>query len=43
VVDYVDLQVGGSRPGEGDPNSNIRAYKLCDPAIAGSCDPIQVP
>jgi len=43
VVDYVDIQIGGSGPGGGDPNSNIRAYKLCEPTVASTCAPISVP
>jgi hypothetical protein len=44
VVDYVDQFVpGGSGPGEGDPDSNIRAYRLCEPTEASTCDPISVP
>jgi hypothetical protein len=43
VVEVVDVQVGGSGPGGGDPNSNLRAIALCDPAIDGSCDPVNVP
>jgi Flp pilus assembly protein TadG len=43
VVEIVDVQVGGGGPGSGDPNSNLRAVKLCDQAVAGSCDPISVP
>jgi Flp pilus assembly protein TadG len=43
VVDYVDTQIGGSRPGQGDPNSNIRAYKLCEPSVPSTCAPISVP
>jgi hypothetical protein len=35
--------VGGTNPGQGDPNSNLRAVKLCDPSIAGSCGSISVP
>ena len=26
-----------------DPNSNLRAVKLCDPAVTGSCAPVTVP
>jgi hypothetical protein len=43
VVEVVDVQVGGTNPGQGDPNSNLRAVKLCDPSIAGSCGSISVP
>lgn len=43
VIEVVEKQIGGSRPGEGNPDSNLRAYKLCDETINGSCDPIQVP
>jgi Flp pilus assembly protein TadG len=43
VVQVVDVQVGGGCPGCGSPDSNLRAVKLCDQAVAGSCDPISVP
>jgi hypothetical protein len=43
VVDYVDQAIGGSAPGQGDPNSNIRAYKLCEPSVPSTCAPITVP
>jgi hypothetical protein len=43
ILQPVDVQVGGSGPGTGSPNSNVRSYRLCDPAIPGSCDPITVP
>jgi Flp pilus assembly protein TadG len=39
----VEVQIGGSCAGCGSPNSNLRSYRLCDPVIAGSCDPITVP
>ena len=43
VVQVVEVQVGGTDPGHGDPNSNVRAVKLCDPTVSRSCDPISVP
>jgi len=43
AVKIVNVQVGGGGPGEGDPSSNIRAVKLCDPNYQGSCAPISVP
>lgn len=43
VVEYVDVAIGGSGPGQGDPNSNLRAYKLCEPTEATTCAPINVP
>jgi Flp pilus assembly protein TadG len=43
VVQVTNVQVGGTNPGQGDPNSNLRAVKLCDPSIAGSCGSISVP
>jgi hypothetical protein len=43
VVEVVKVKLGGSGPGLGDPESNIKAFKLCDPTIPKSCDPIQVP
>jgi Flp pilus assembly protein TadG len=43
VVEVVDVQIGGSGPGGGDPNSNLRAVALCNPEISGSCDPVAVP
>ncbi len=43
VVEVVDVQVGGTDPGGGDPNSNLRAVKLCDQAITGSCGLVNVP
>jgi len=43
VVDYVDIQIGGSGPTNGPSNSNIRAYKLCEPTSASTCAPINVP
>jgi Flp pilus assembly protein TadG len=43
IVEVVDVQIGGTHPGGGDPNSNLRAVKLCDQAVTGSCDPVNVP
>jgi hypothetical protein len=43
IVQVADVQIGGTDPGNGDPNSNVRAVKLCDQAVSGSCDPISVP
>jgi hypothetical protein len=43
VVEFVDIAIGGGGPGQGDPNSNIRAYKLCEPTVASTCAPINVP
>jgi hypothetical protein len=43
VVQVVEVQVGGTNPGQGDPNSNLRAVKLCDQAITGSCGSVIVP
>jgi Flp pilus assembly protein TadG len=43
VVEVVDVQVGGGCPGCGSPDSNLRAVKLCDQSVSGSCDPIAVP
>jgi len=44
AVKIVKVQIGGSGPGHGDPSSNIRAVKLCDPiGVPGSCAPISVP
>jgi hypothetical protein len=38
----VDVQIGTGF-GQGSPDSNVLAAKLCDPAIAGSCAPVVVP
>jgi Flp pilus assembly protein TadG len=44
ILQPVDVQVGGGGPGTGSPDSNVRSYKLCDPALGPeSCAPIQVP
>jgi Flp pilus assembly protein TadG len=44
IVEVVDVQIGGTNPGGGgDPNSNLRAVKLCDPVVTGSCAPVTVP
>ncbi len=42
ILQPVEVQIGGSHPG-GGIDSNIRAYKLCDPTIVGSCSPVNVP
>jgi Flp pilus assembly protein TadG len=41
-VKTVEVRVGGGGPGTG-ASPNIRAVKLCDPMIATSCDPYNVP
>jgi Flp pilus assembly protein TadG len=43
ILQPVEVRIGGSQPGTGSPNSNVRAYKLCEPSIPGSCNPIAVP
>lgn len=43
IAETVEFAVGGSLPGQGSGISNVRAIKLCDPAIPGSCDPVPVP
>ncbi len=43
ILQPVELRIGGIAPGGGNPNSNVRAYKLCEPTIPGSCSPITVP
>jgi len=41
VVQIVDVAIGGSDPGTGEGvGSNIRAYRLCDSLVSGSCRPI---
>ena len=42
ILQPVEVQIGGSHPG-GGVDSNVRAYKLCEPSIAGSCSPVNVP
>jgi Flp pilus assembly protein TadG len=42
IIKVTDVQIGGSGPNNGSPDSNLRAVKLCDPAIAGSCNGISV-
>jgi Flp pilus assembly protein TadG len=42
VLQPVEVKIGGSHPG-GGTDSNVRAYKLCEPSIPGSCDPVNVP
>jgi len=43
ILQPVEVQVGGSGAGTGSPDSNLRSYRLCEPAIPGSCAPITVP
>jgi hypothetical protein len=43
IAETVEFAVGGSHPGQGSGISNVKAIKLCDPAVAGSCDPVNVP
>jgi Flp pilus assembly protein TadG len=44
LVKTVEVRVGGSSPCPScSPLSNIRAIKLCDPSVAGSCNGITVP
>jgi hypothetical protein len=43
VLQPVEVKIGQGCPGCGSPNSNVRSYKLCEPSIPGSCDPITVP
>ena len=44
LVKTVEVRVGGSSPCPTcSPLSNIRAVKLCDPSVAGSCNGISVP
>jgi Putative Flp pilus-assembly TadE/G-like len=42
-VESVEVRLGGGDPGGGSPLSNLRAVKLCDPVITGSCAPVNVP
>jgi Flp pilus assembly protein TadG len=42
-VKTVEVRVGGGNPGNGSPFSNLRAVKLCDEKVPGSCDPVNVP
>ena len=42
TVEVVEVKIGGT-PGNGSPDSNIRAVKLCDERISGSCLPVSVP
>jgi hypothetical protein len=42
-VETVEVRVGGGSPGNGSPLSNLRAVKLCDQSVSGSCAPINVP
>jgi len=42
VLQPVEVKIGGSHPG-GGVDSNVQAFKLCDPSIAGSCSPVNVP
>jgi Flp pilus assembly protein TadG len=43
LVKTVEVRVGGKQPGHGSGLGNVRAVKLCDPAIPTSCDPYTVP
>jgi hypothetical protein len=44
LVKTVEVRVGGSSPCPTcSPLSNLRAVKLCDPAVPGSCNGINVP
>jgi Flp pilus assembly protein TadG len=44
VVKVVDVTIGGSDPtNDQGVNGNIRAYRLCEPAVPGSCLPFTVP
>jgi Flp pilus assembly protein TadG len=40
VLQPVEVRIGGSGPGGGSSDSNVRSYKLCEPAIFGSCAPL---
>jgi Flp pilus assembly protein TadG len=42
TVEVVKVKIGGT-PGNGSPDSNIRAVKLCDQKVSGSCLPVSVP
>jgi Flp pilus assembly protein TadG len=42
TVEVVKVKIGGT-PGNGSPDSNLRAVKLCDQAVTGSCQPVSVP
>ena len=42
TVEVVKVKIGGT-PGNGSPDSNIKAVKLCDQTVAGSCQPVTVP
>jgi len=39
ILQPVEVQIGGSHPG-GGIDSNVRAFKLCDPSIQDSCKPV---
>jgi Flp pilus assembly protein TadG len=43
ILQPVEVQIGGTHPGQGVPSSNVRAVKLCEPTIPGSCSPVSVP
>ena len=43
ILQPVEVQIGGTHPGTGTPDSNVRAVKLCEPTIPGSCSPVSVP
>ena len=38
----VEVKIGGNI-GDGSPDSNLRAVKLCDQKVPGSCLPVSVP
>jgi hypothetical protein len=42
ILQPVEVRIGGNRPGQGFAG-NVRAYKLCEPSIPGSCSPVTVP
>jgi Flp pilus assembly protein TadG len=42
TVEVVKVKIGGT-PGSGSPDSNLRAVKLCDQSVPGSCQPVTVP
>jgi hypothetical protein len=42
-VKTVEVRVGGGEPNGGSPLGNLRAVRLCDETVSGSCNPIAVP
>ena len=42
ILQPVEVKIGGSHPGGGGAG-NVEAFKLCDPSVAGSCSPVNVP